>query len=200
MSKVLTGEVAMNARVDEARGRRAVHGKQLQSTAYHEAGHAIAAWARGLRFRYVTIVPHDGRLGHIRHAYPKWFRPDMEFDARHRNLGERHIIMSFAGQIAEAKFLGKRPRYGQRGDNEQAADLALALCHGSPATVDAFLKYCWCSSADIVDIRWEYIQALAVALMQKRTMKYRDVLALIAELLVFDQSQILEKLLPSEPG
>jgi hypothetical protein len=34
-----------------------------QPIAYHEAGHAVVATARGGRVQLVTIRPHDGRLG-----------------------------------------------------------------------------------------------------------------------------------------
>ena len=39
--------------------------KALQSTAYHEAGHAVMAWDQGLKFHHVTIKPHGDSLGHV---------------------------------------------------------------------------------------------------------------------------------------
>src|SRR4051794_3747807 len=48
------------------RGRR--H-RWLRRVAYHEAGHAVVAWALGLKFEEVTIVPDrdifGASLGHI---------------------------------------------------------------------------------------------------------------------------------------
>jgi len=74
-----------------------------QATAYHEAGHAIAAWRLELSFRYVTVEPcvSDGSLGHILHRIPKWLTPETEGSHRARLHTERHIITDFAGQLAE---------------------------------------------------------------------------------------------------
>ena len=98
---------------------------RLNATAYHEAGHAIAAWRNYLTFKYVTIKPEAGSLGHMLHnRLPKWFKPDIESTDRQRLHGERLIVTNFAGQIAEAKFRRRRPRYGMHGDNQSDVDMA----------------------------------------------------------------------------
>jgi hypothetical protein len=53
--------------------------------------------------------------GRVRNKYPKWFRPDVEISDRVRIHAERRIIASFAGQIAEHRYLNKLPRYGMHG-------------------------------------------------------------------------------------
>ena len=44
--------------------------RELEATAYHEAGHVVAALAYELKFVYVTIKPNEppGSLGHV-HYY-----------------------------------------------------------------------------------------------------------------------------------
>src|SRR5687768_10085396 len=112
--------------------------KQNATTAYHEAGHAIAAWHLDLKFKHVTIIPEEESLGHLLHSKPpKWFRPDIEDTDRIRMRGERHIIVSLAGQIAEAKYRGRRPSWGMDGDNQIAVDMASRFC-GSEHTAHAF--------------------------------------------------------------
>jgi len=64
-------------------------------TAIHEAGHAVAARAFGRPITSVTIVPDNDRLGLcVTKTLPRWFRPDIECDTRHRLLGES-VIMVF---------------------------------------------------------------------------------------------------------
>jgi len=41
-----------------------------ESTAYHEAGHAVAAWSLGLKVRKATIVPADDHLELAVHDSP----------------------------------------------------------------------------------------------------------------------------------
>jgi hypothetical protein len=149
------------------------------ATAHHEAGHAVAAYFTGLKFRYVTIAPGKDSLGHLQHGrFPRWFRPDVVSSDRHRLYGERHIVVSFAGQLAEARFRGSRPRYGMHGDNQNAIEMAFHLC-GSKKTAEAYLRYCWCLSDDRVDLRWREITALAAALIERETVSYIEVAEII---------------------
>jgi ATP-dependent Zn protease len=109
---------------------------ELQATAYHEAGHAVVALRLGLKFRHVTIKPDSDSLGHLKcDRHPKWFNPNIDKSDRTRMLTERHIIVDFVGQIAEAKLLGRRPRFGMACDNYHAVDLALYSC-GCPAAAE----------------------------------------------------------------
>lgn len=153
--------------------------KRKKATAYHEAGHAVAAWRQGLKFKRVTIKPDADSLGHVLKGFPKWFRPDNDQSDRVRLHAERHIIMDFAGQLAEAKFRGRRPRYGMGADNQNAVDMALYLC-GSQKAVEAFLRFCWCVSQEFVNGRWGKIEALAAALLERETLNYEDAIEVIA--------------------
>jgi hypothetical protein len=156
--------------------------RTTEATAHHEAGHAVAAWRMYLPFKYVTIKPDadDGSLGHVLHdVHPKWFRPDDDLSDRVRLRLERHIITSFAGQIAETKFRGRRPRFGMHSDNQIAVDMAFRL-GGSRETLEAYLKYCWCRSHDVVNGCWRQIEAMAAALLQKQTLGYEDAIEVIS--------------------
>ncbi|MGA2716857.1 MAG: hypothetical protein ABSG41_27530 [Bryobacteraceae bacterium] len=155
--------------------------RQLSATAYHEAGHAVAAWRLGLKFRHVTIKPDSAgnSLGHLWDAArPKWFRPDMDSSDRARLRAQRHIVVSLSGQVAEWKFLGREPRYGMWSDNNQAADMALRLC-GSEETTNAFLHYCFCWARDLVAVRWKEVEAVAKALLKTETLSFDDVIETI---------------------
>lgn len=150
-----------------------------KATAYHEAGHAVAAWRHRLKFRHVTIKPDARTLGCVVYdRQPKWFKPDCDSSDRTFLRGQRHIIGSFAGQLAEAKFLDKHPRYGMRSDNEHAVDMAFYFC-GSQEATEAFLRFCWCVSKDLVNCFWEQIESLAKALLERETLNYDDAIEAI---------------------
>jgi hypothetical protein len=153
----------------------------LGATAHHEAGHAVAAWHYGMRFKYVTIEAdrENQSLGHLMHQMPKWFHPDYDSSDRVVLRAQRHIIVSFAGQLAEQKFRGRKPRYGMQSDDRKAVDLAFYLC-GSEDTVNAYLRFCWLASRDVVNVRWPEIKAVAQGLLSRQTLQYDDVLEIIS--------------------
>jgi Peptidase family M41 len=153
--------------------------RKLRATAYHEAGHAVAAWKFGLRFKHVTIKAQEDTLGHMLHGRsPKWFRPDCDNSDRTRLRAERRIITSLAGQLAEGKYYGRRPRFGMWGDNDSAVNMALHLC-GSAKTTSAYLNFCFHASGDLVNTFWREIRAVAKALLKRETLSYDDTLEVI---------------------
>jgi ATP-dependent Zn protease len=152
--------------------------RRLDSTAHHEAGHAIAAWYTGLKFRYVTFEPAKDSLGHMLHGKtPAWFHPDVDLSDRVRHRNECHIVVSLAGHIAESKFLGKHPRYGMESDDYHAIDMADYL-DGSSKTRTAFLHYCWSQSDDLMVRFSRQVKAVAVSLLKHRKLGFADVIAL----------------------
>ncbi|MBE55038.1 MAG: hypothetical protein CL479_00455, partial [Acidobacteria bacterium] len=87
--------------------------RQLQATAHHEAGHAVAALHYELKFRYVTIISDEqqGSLGHVKfRRVDKGIYERSEFGAltdRRRMDVERHVITMFTAGAAEARFRGR---------------------------------------------------------------------------------------------
>jgi ATP-dependent Zn protease len=149
--------------------------RELQATAYHEAGHAVVAFFNRVRFKHATIIKGDDSLGHVLLAKsPKWFQPEYENTARVQFFAEQRIVIDYAGQLAEGKFRGRRPRWGMGQDNEHAVDMAFYFC-GSQKTVEAYLHYCWCRSSDAVNARWAQIQAVAAALLERKTLTLDEV-------------------------
>jgi hypothetical protein len=150
--------------------------KSLEATAYHEAGHAIARWWLGLRFKEASIIPNsaEGTLGHVLGSgLPKWFNPaTQDHQPRMRLQAEKQIVTLFAGQIAEQNFLGRRPnRNTYHHDNHCAVDLASYFHEGE--TLEAFLKYLFLRSRDLVDLRWQEIGWVAEELLHGRRLTYK---------------------------
>ena len=80
--------------------------KQLRATAYHEAGHAVAAEFFHVPYNSVSVVANreKGHLG-ILNTEPKQFNSYWG-DLETKDERERRVIVSFAGLAAEAKFSG----------------------------------------------------------------------------------------------
>lgn len=159
--------------------------KKLECTAYHEAGHAVAAYRQHLRFRYVTIKPdeNDDSLGHLLHrAFDKRFRPDIALTPKMVESIEKHIVNCFAGPIAEKKFTGRWNHTGASSDNAAAANLA-SYVHGHPKVIEAYLAYLHEAAAALVELdqNWQAITAVAVALPERSTLKRSEVIEAIEQ-------------------
>ncbi len=68
--------------------------------AYHEAGHAVVAWASGLIVRKVTIVPEGDRKGHVNLDFPprETLPPD-------KVIAAALSLQTLAGPMAERRLL-----------------------------------------------------------------------------------------------
>ena len=69
-----------------------------EATAYHEAGHAVAALALGRPVQRVSILPNRERLGHCEFGKGV-FRPSEDWL-------EREILIALGGLAAEARYTG----------------------------------------------------------------------------------------------
>jgi ATP-dependent Zn protease len=86
------------------------------ATAYHEAGHAVAALALGRPVQRVSILPDRERLGHC--AFGKAvFRPSEDWI-------EREMLIALAGLAAEARHTGTYEWEGAARDQQYVAGLA----------------------------------------------------------------------------
>jgi hypothetical protein len=150
--------------------------KREEATAYHEAGHAVAAWVMDRPFRYVTIVPMEGTLGHVQHpAWREHVQPDINVDGRTRRLLEKAIFTLLAGVRAEKRLTGRWNNIEANSDFHDADDLASYLW-GNPKVLQKYISFME-SRVDAMiasDRHWKGIQALAAALLEKRRIGYQE--------------------------
>jgi hypothetical protein len=113
----------------------------VERTAYHEAGHAVAAFALRRAVKHLSIVSDTESNGRVvNHKLPDTFHPDYEDDARTRAFIEREIMIFLAGGVALQKFQGHRRRLGDCQDQRGAVDLANHVC-GDPDESLAFIAW-----------------------------------------------------------
>ena len=73
---------------------------QRERKAYHEAGHAVAAYRLGVEVRSATILPDHYSAGYVTHG-DLFCGHTLGSD---RAVLERAIKISLAGPLAEARF------------------------------------------------------------------------------------------------
>ena len=165
----------------------------LVATAYHEAGHAVASNRLGFEFRLVTIVPTQEARGSLaRNRLKAKLRKLAEGDVTANDMARWHdyILTVLAGGEAQRKF---RPsslrRYMLSGDydNIQTTLEALHPQNEQPPV----LRWLRIRTRNFINrpLHWRYVEDVASALLEHRTLTGADVTAIIRKSF---QTQMLE--------
>ena len=116
--------------------------KQLETTTYHEAGHAVLAYHYGYKIKSVTIkrgedslgkMVADGLLKGLPHTH-------IEITPRDRDKMEKHIRVSMAGIIAQ-KLYDRRSVRSHHDDGDRQSALSLLDYLADPGDTDVYEKY-----------------------------------------------------------
>jgi hypothetical protein len=140
----------------------------LLSTAFHEAGHAVACWRHGLKVHSATIIPAHDLSGAVQHANPlRGIRLDINNSARGRQRAESTIIICLAGPAAQRRHSPRswRSHHGAA-DHALAVDLALTM-NGSAEATNAYLRWLEIATRDEIAILWPKVEKLAHALFER---------------------------------
>jgi hypothetical protein len=147
--------------------------------AFHEAGHAVVSWNRGIKIHRATIIPSPEFRGRVEHSNPlRAVRLDWDRSDRARRRAESMIVVCLAGPEAQRRH---SPRSGYLGasDHAEAADLASRF-NGSDEAVNAYLKWLSVVARDELAVLWPLVERVAHALVAKRTLTAAEVKALLA--------------------
>jgi hypothetical protein len=161
--------------------KKTQHTMSREATAYHEAGHAVAAWCLGYRPSTATIIPGTDSIGQVRHENP-FPGIDLEFDGSNwRRLRiERAIMICLAGPIAQRRYRKTSWRRWHGGtDYVTATELALRVS-GSSEIASAFLKWLNLRTALLVDEHWRDIKRIAIGLLTHGSLAHEDIASLMA--------------------
>ena len=137
-------------------------------TAYHEAGHAVAALTLGRPVARVSIRPGRKYLGVCMFG-KSVFRPSEDWL-------EREAIIALAGPAAEAGLTGEMDWAGAARDHEYAFSLARRRC-GDDKKADRQVKR-WLAKADHLlgfGNSWESVERIAKELVRLEEISGRAV-------------------------
>ncbi len=156
--------------------------RSLAATAYHEAGHAVAARWQNVKFKEVSILPRNDTSGHVTPTSPpRWFEPDVRSDERSHRRVEAQARVMLAGVAAEARFKGRHDWRGASSDLGQAVFLLHYIC-GSNGELEAYVKLIRIQARGLVEAHWNEVQAVAQALLDRERLTAAEVVEIIAGL------------------
>lgn len=99
--------------------------RRLKRTAYHEAGHAVAAYLLNRDFKSVTIIREGETLGQCSLTKSDDFHPDANEDEKTLAHLEEYMITLHAGLASEYLATGRHNWAGAYSDLTIAAHLLL---------------------------------------------------------------------------
>lgn len=154
------------------------------TTAYHEAGHVAAYFDMGRPIRRVTIVPTKEYGGccdpFVRKLPPIDY---CKITSSIRAKIEREVMVDLAGCIAEDKYLGRDGagnwEIGGWSDMDHLINLIDHLTSG-PEETDAYINLIYIRTKAIINQEhvWAFIQALASALLENKTISGKEAKAI----------------------
>jgi ATP-dependent Zn protease len=148
---------------------------ELASTAYHEAGHAVACLVYSIAVREVSIVPTAHSAGTVKteRLTEEVLKGGDEVELRNR------AITLFAGEKAEERFCAETEQefnyFCNASDILWLIDI-LKKFHPENKEERLRVRFELADNAcDLVSERWEQIQAVARALLKHKTLSGEDV-------------------------
>ncbi|HNQ85581.1 MAG TPA: hypothetical protein PLT33_06745 [Deltaproteobacteria bacterium] len=149
--------------------------------AYHEAGHAVAAYLTRKKFKYVTIKSNKDYEGYMRHEEQRaTSRPEWDERRKTRSSIEKDIMVSLAGSAAIFLLTGHRERIGAWADRRRAMDLAENICD-SRRECEAFVNWLYVRVEGILrsQANWHAVETLAEELMILGSIGYQKAVHII---------------------
>jgi hypothetical protein len=167
--------------VPRLRRGEVVKNSEREAIAYHEAGHAVAAWRQRVKIKSATIIPASDYLGQIKHVSPL-NGVSLEYDGsdRARIRAESAIILCLAGPSAQRRFNPRSVRsYHATSDHEIAADLVNRL-DGNERSANAHLKWLSLVTDDLIALNWREVEGIALALLERGELSGNAIARLLA--------------------
>jgi hypothetical protein len=158
----------------------------IEATAYHEAGHMVAAWRMRVKIRKATIVPAEDYEGCVHHESPlRGIKLDVDGSDRAEIKANKMVLICLAGAAAQRHYNPESlddsvRRWHGKSDFDIALDLAMRLaCDNKVA--DAYLKWMQLRAEALITSNWKFVVAFANRLLERKTLEYSEIGALISE-------------------
>lgn len=147
----------------------------LKRTAYHEAGHAVAAYLLDRDFKSVTIIREGDTLGQCSLTKLDDFHPDINADQRTLAHLEEYMIMLHAGVASEYLATGRYNWTGAHSDLTIAAHLAANAC-GTDEEVQLYRELMMVRAKNLLRLahNWSAVQTLAEELLRRPCLTYLE--------------------------
>lgn len=179
--------------------RRVKQGRSARSlliTAYHEAGHAVAAATLDIAFEKVTIIPQGKGAGRITYAdlepeiREAWAAGDRLNNAQVRQWVERQAIVTLAGSVAQRHFSPRSDwKFGREGDAtfpgfgkvlDPSSDMSKAVrliddLGFTGKVAAAYMSYVEASAEALITELWDDVRKVAQRLLEEKTLWADDV-------------------------
>lgn len=139
----------------------------IEATAFHQAGHAVAALFHQVPFEQVSLHPEEG-LGMT--LLEQCTQADWENEPKHRQ--EATLIVILAGEMAEKKAAGKLSN-GVGSEGARVAAL-LGTLEGSEEIARAYHRYLVLKTRALLDhpYVWEMAGKVAGRLLHSQTLDF----------------------------
>ena len=156
----------------------------LERTAWHEAGHAVAAWYLRIKFKYVSIVPGEDTLGRISGGdFSKCNSPTQyAVGMIHRWWLEREIQYLLAGEAAETLLVGRDNYNEVREDIKAAVNRVLEICSGDKAT-EVYFQWLWSGTRELLLIPCcaAALKPMVDALLKQKRIDYQEACKIVVD-------------------
>lgn len=153
----------------------------LQRIAYHEAGHAVAAYLLRRRFDWISIQSDEHFLGYVTFTAIESLGANGRGGRRARALAEREIMIDLAGNIAERIFTGRHDWMRATVDIRNINEVALRFC-ADAEEAQAFIRWLTIRTRNLLSRtrNWAAVSALADALLHEGKLSYPAARPIIA--------------------
>jgi ATP-dependent Zn protease len=159
----------MHEKRTSARAER--RAKRLRETAFHEAGHAVAAFFYDVPVRRVTIVPEGDSLGrtiYMPRVVNATRRVFEGYDAkpRDRQMVENKLVSTACGRAAARRLTGRTNYVGADHDLEAEGEIMLRLGYVGDE-LRLYGRLLDSQARRFVDLRWRQVCDVAEALLAR---------------------------------
>ena len=160
------------------------------STAYHEAGHAVANWWYRIRIEKATIIGGEGYAGFVKGKLAvdeidlsaERAIGSMDGSDRARTRMEKDVIALLAGPATQRRFFPRGWRH-HHGKSDLRNAIGLIECFAPDNELKTYLKLLQIRAKNFVQRRYilPLIEAVAKELLIHRTLTGKQIIAIIKQ-------------------